>query len=228
LIIIQTLFKNLRWPIGCLIFFASACQNNKGYNSYKPTLQDTLAKEAFIQSAFIKIAKAKKLVHSGDIITRTGNDFTSQSLKNLNQRDKTFSHCGIASLENDTVFVYHSLGGEWNPNQKIRRDPFEVFADPYNNNEIGIFRFSVSDTLLQNLVSVAKNYYTQGIMFDMDFDLKTDDRMYCAEYVYKSLEKASNKRLQFALSHIGKFEFIGVDDIYLHPLCKKLFHLIYK
>src|SRR5690606_8118673 len=91
-------------------------------------------------SSLEKIHALKKLTQSGDLITRTGNDFTSQSLKSLNRRNKTFSHCGIIKIENDSVFVYHTLGGEWNPDQKLRKDPFEIFADPVSNNLLGLFR----------------------------------------------------------------------------------------
>ncbi|MEO7043704.1 MAG: hypothetical protein ABI091_00250, partial [Ferruginibacter sp.] len=132
------------------------------------------------------------------------------------------------SIENDSVFVYHALGGDWNPDQKIRRDPFVLFAEPYSNNEIGIFRFDMDQIEIANLIKVTKNFYDEGISFDMAFDLKTDDKMYCAEFVYKCLVKGSGGKLHFPLSHIGKFEFIGVDDIILHPDCKKQIHLVYK
>lgn len=62
----------------------------------------------------------------------------------------------------------------------------------------------------------------------MDFDLATDDRMYCAEFIYKSFMKASKQQLQFNTSHINNFNFIGVDDIFLHPLCKKMAEVRYK
>ncbi|MBS1496335.1 MAG: hypothetical protein JSU03_04590 [Bacteroidetes bacterium] len=227
MLILQTFYKKIRWPLCCLIFLFS-CRQAKDNTDIASFKEDTLAKKAFVQRAFIDINKAEKFVQNGDIITRTGNDFTSQSLKALNQRDKTFSHCGIASIENDSVFVYHALGGDWNPNQKIRRDPFISFAEPYSNNEIGIFRFDIDTSLINNILNTAKHYYRSGITFDMDFDLATDNKMYCAEYVYKSLKNGSKGKLQFPLSHIGTFEFIGVDDIILHPLCKKKLHVVYK
>ena len=224
----NSLIKKIRWPIGCLIFFTVSCKNIAAPKPLPSIVEDTFAKKQFIARAFTQIAFAEKLIHSGDLITRTGNDFTSQSLKKLNRRNKTFSHCGIASIEQDTVFIYHALGGEWNPDQKIRRDAFEIFAEPYSNNQIGIFRFAVSDTIQKKIITVTKEFYNKGIMFDMDFDLKTDDRMYCAEFVYKSMAKASGGKLVFPLSHINHFEFIGVDDIFLHPLCHKQYVLTYK
>ncbi len=192
------------------------------------TKADSLAQRELVKRAYIQINTVTNKIRSGDLITRTGNDFTSESLRSLNRRNTTYSHCGIASIENDSVFVYHSLGGEWNPDQKIRRDPLDIFAEPYSNRGIGIFRFQLADSIKQTLIAVVKDFYLKGVMFDMDFDLKTDDRMYCAEFVYKSFVKGSQGKMVFNHSHINRFEFIGVDDIYLHPLCTIQQQIVYK
>ena len=178
--------------------------------------------------AFAEIAIAGKMVKTGDLVTRTGNDFTSQGLRSLNQRDKTYSHCGIASWEKDTLFVYHALGGEFNPDQKIRRDLFVYFAEPYSNNGLGIFRYQLPDREIKNLLDTVRFLYDKGIPFDMAFDLKSDNRMYCAEFVYKSLIYGTEGRIHCATSHIGEFEFVGVDDLFLHPACKKIAAFLYK
>lgn len=218
----------IRWPMGCLIFLLAACNNSKPYNDLVITREDSLATEAKIKRAFDTISIIRPKIQTGDLVTRTGNDFTSESLRSLNQRNQTYSHCGIASIENDTLFVYHALGGEWNPDQKIRRDPLYFFADPYNNRGLGVFRFTVADSIKINMQKVVKDLYIKGIMFDMDFDLKTNERMYCAEFVYKSIEWASHNRLIFPHSHIKDFEFIGVDDIFMHPLCIPREQIVYK
>lgn len=222
-------YTKIRWLYSCLILLFFGCQNaEKPYKEWIPTAEDSINKIKYLQRGIDSIQHNKSLIQNGDIITRTGNDFTSQSLRSLNQRDKTFSHCGIASIENDTVFIYHALGGDFNPDQKLLRERFEQFCDPIDNNGWGIFRF---DTLIQfqkQLTDVAKEYFLQAITFDMDFNLKTDDKMYCAEFVYKSIMRASNKKIQFPLSHIKDFEFIGVDDLFLHPQCKEIKQLWYK
>lgn len=181
-----------------------------------------------ISRAFVDIAALQKRIRSGDLVTRTGNDFTSQSLRGLNRRNKDWSHCGIASVENDSVFVYHALGGEWNPDEKLRRDPWILFAEPYSNNSAGLFRFALADSTITNLVGTIKEFYRNQLPFDMHFDLATDERMYCAEFIYKSFLIASKYQLRFNRSHINSFEFIGVDDLFLHPLCKKMAEIKYK
>ena len=222
------MLTTIRWLFRCLIFFIPACDQNNSYKTYIPSKEDSLLQNAIIKRAYVQIEKTKKTIQTGDLITRTGNDFTSESLRNLNQRNQAYSHCGIASIEHDSIFVYHALGGDFNPDQQLKREAIEYFADPYSNKGIGIFRFSIADSTKQKFAIVAKDYFNRQIMFDMDFDLKTDDRMYCAEFVYKTLIKASNHKLTFDRSHIKLFEFIGVDDIFLHPLCKLQAQLVYK
>lgn len=218
----------IRWPFGYLILFTASCKQEPSYHSFVMTHADSVKQQQLYHRAFVRIAGVKDSIRNGDLITRKGNDFTSESLSTLNRRDHRYSHCGIASIENDTVFVYHALGGDFNPDQKIRRDPLEVFAEPYTNRGIGIFRFSVADSIKGNFVKLARSFYDRGIMFDMDFSLKTKDRMYCAEYVYCCFTEASHFKLAFNHSYIKDFEFIGVDDLFLHPQCRPLSEIVYK
>jgi hypothetical protein len=218
-----------RWRICCLLFFVAGCTTNTAsYNKLQLTAGDSANTKAIEQRAFVQISSVEKIIHAGDLITRSGNDFTSESLRQLNQHDKTYSHCGIASIENDSIFVYHALGGEFNPDQKIRRDPFNLFCEPFSNRGIGIFRFHLAPATIKNVVQTAKNFYLAGIMFDMKFDLQTNDRMYCAEYVYKSFLSGTKMDLSFNISHLKNFAFIGVDDLFMNPVCNELKRIVYK
>jgi len=218
----------IRWLCGCLIFFNISCRQNKQEQAFKQQKREILAQKISAEKLKNKLYTVKKLIEAGDVITRTGNDFTSQSLKTLNRKDKTFSHCGIANVENDSLFIYHAIGGEWNPNQKIKRESFETFVNPNDNNLMGVFRFNILKNEKENIIKTAKQFYKKEIVFDMDFDLKTDDKMYCVEYVYKSFTIASASKISFNHSFINNFEFVGVDDIVLHSYSKKIALVNYK
>lgn len=218
----------MRWPAGCLIFLLASCHGMVKNNSAAISTTDAFKEEQRIERAFIKIDSAEKIITSGDLIVRTGNDFTSESLRNLNQQDKTYSHCGIASVENDTLFIYHALGGEWNPNQQVRKDVLKFFAEPYSNRGIGIYRYNLSSLEIEKMLITVKKLYQMGITFDMKFDLQSNDRMYCSEFVYKSLVMGTRGKLQFTTSQIGDFAFVGVDDLFIHPLCKELKKIRYQ
>ena len=171
------------------------------------------------QRANASIERSKQNIRQGDLILRTGIDFTSESLRLFSATDKTFSHCGIASIEHDTIFVYHSLGGEWNPDEKLRRDRLELFCDPGENRGFGIFTFNFQPKQLKALDSIVRSWYAEGVTFDMDFDLNTDDRLYCAEFVGKALQRASGGAIKFSTTRINNFEFIAVDNLFLHKNC---------
>lgn len=217
--------------IAFLIIILLSTANLSCYSDKEKPNNNTAGPEQIKQrnkNAYKKIDSVKHFVQTGDLITRTGADFTSESLRSLNRRSQEYSHCGIASIENDTVFVYHSLGGEWNPDQKIRRDALELFANPIENRGIGIFRFTLTPKENRLAAQTAAILQQMGIMFDMQFNLATNNHMYCAEFVSKSYTLATNGKLTFSTSHIAAFEFIGVDDIFLHPMCKLVGKILYK
>ena len=220
----------LRWPLGCLLYFItlSSCSiegRSPEIRSYTP---DPAKEKLRISRAWEKIGSIKRFIKTGDLVTRTGNDFTSESLRSLNQRNKTYSHCGIASIENDSLFVYHALGGEFNPDQKIRRDRWEEFAEPFSNRGVGVFRFKILPPQVEATILTIRKYILADVTFDMDFDLATNEKMYCAEFVAKTYEKGSPEILVFPRSRIRAFEFIGVDDIFLHPACDSITSTVYK
>ncbi len=212
-----------------LLFLAVSwqCRQQQNLSPLKTSKLDVLQEKIVLQSAVLKIDCVQKIIETGDLITRTGNDFTSQSLKTLNQRNKTYSHCGIALVKGDSVFIYHALGGEWNPNQKILRQSLLEFTDPVNNNSFGVFRFLLPKEIKQKWVAAAEDFYKKEISFDMAFNLDTNDKMYCAEYVYKCF-LAADPALKFNISHINDFRFIGVDDLFLQEYCRPVTEINYR
>jgi len=212
-------FTNLRWPLGCLFILIIACNDTTQYKQLKLTGFDSLEIKLKNERAFATIKNTKPLVKQGDLILRTGNDFTSESLRKLSFTDKTYSHCGIASIENDTIFIYHALGGEWNPEEKLRRDPLELFCNPLENRGFGIFSYKINAMQKLRLDSIVKKWHKDGLMFDMKFDMVTNNKMYCAEFVSKAITQSSNNQVNFSTSTINNFEFVAIDNLFLNKSC---------
>jgi hypothetical protein len=208
-----------RWPLGCLFLLLTGCKQPAGYKPLKLSASDSAEIRLKNKRAFASIEQLKPRIEQGDMILRTGNDFTSESLRQLSSTDKTYSHCGIASIENDSVFVYHALGGEWNPDEKLRRDPLELFCNPEENRGFGIFSFNFTQAQKHALDSVVKAWYKKGVTFDMAFDLSTDNKLYCAEFVSKAINTATAKQVTFSTTRINTFEFVAVDNLFMNPHC---------
>jgi len=169
-----------------------------------------------------------KTLKTGDLVMRTGNDVTSYMLCQLNQRNKTYSHCGLVMVEDGYPFVYHSIGGEDNPDERMRRDSARFFINPSNNLGFGIARFDLSPAQYDSLHAIVKRYYGRRPLFDMKFDLATDDKLYCAEFIYKAVAEATADSAFFSPTSVAGYTFMGVDDLFVNPHTKTICEIRYK
>jgi|SRR6218665_209885 len=215
------IFTNLfriskRQLTSCLLLFISACHS--GGQTQTTTVTPTSPKDNSEQ-----LNTALTLIRTGDMITRTGNDFTSLCLRQFCQTDKTYSHCGIASIEHDTVFVYHALGGEFNPDQALLREPLVMFVTPEANNGFGVFRFNADTAQTRRLIAEVHKAYADRISFDMKFDLATDDRMYCSEFTAKMFRRSFSNDTMFTTVKTPAMEYLAPDNLFTHPGCRSVY-----
>lgn len=168
------------------------------------------------------------LIKPGDIVFRLGNDITSYMLSQLNFRDKSFSHCGFAVVENGKTYIIHSIGGEFNPDQKIKKEPAKKWFSPENNLSLGIARWNMNNDEKQKLTSEIEQYYKEGKKFDLNFDINTDDRLYCAEMIYKAAILSTHNSSYLPITSIFNKKYVGVDDLFLNPHTTMICRLRYK
>lgn len=211
----------------CVLFCFSSCSSTSQKDESILTSQDSVVIERNADSAFHSIEHSQNQVQSGDLILRIGKDFTSDVVRKMSKKDPTYSHCGIANWENDTLFVYHSLGGQWNPDQTIRRDTYTFFCNPYESKGFGIFRYQFNPSQMSRLIQTTQAFYHQKITFDMQFDLATDDKMYCTEFIYKILLNALPNEHFIQLSTINHIPYVAVDNLYLNSFCTEIKRVVF-
>jgi hypothetical protein len=153
-------------------------------------------------------------VQTGDLVTRMGRDVTSLLLSGFNKEDSAFSHCGVIIIENDTPFVYHVIGGEFNPDQKMKRESLYDFSDPLDAKRTGVFHPHLKASEIQKLVTIITTWFKAGLPFDMDFNLDTDNRMYCTEMFAKAIGRATENRFRIESRKVDNWEFIPVENTY--------------
>lgn len=174
------------------------------------------------------IGQARALLKDGDLVLRTGNDFISLTLRQFSTRDKTYSHCGLVRITGGRIYVYHAIGGEDNPDARLRRDSFGAFCDPAHNLGFGVFRYRMDSTERKRMDSLVDLYYREQVPFDMKFDLNTDSAFYCAEFVYKVVERATGDPRYLRLSHIGRFRYVAIDDLFLNPHTRPVYRAVFR
>lgn len=207
--IMDRILKNIliinkkRWLYCCLfILVFTSCKN------YEPQKDFTYQ--------FQKIDSVKALAQTGDLIVRNGIDEVSAATRKFNRKDTTYSHCGIIQVENDSVFIYHALGGSYNPSQKLMRQVIDSFCNPKDVDQFAIYRYNLSPLQNIQLSEIVHEKYYSRLPFDMFFNYQTDDKMYCSEFVFKCVNSATENFLtQFHPA--TQPMYVTVDDLYLNP-----------
>jgi len=171
---------------------------------------------------------AVSLVRSGNVVVRTGLGADSYLLAQMNLADKTYSHCGIVMVEHGYPFIYHCIGGEDNPDARMRRDSVCVFFSPWHNFGFAIISYDYADDKVERLGEIVRGYYRQRRKFDMNFDLATDDRLYCAEMIYKAVNAATADSLYIRPSSAFGYRFIGIDNLYRNPHARLVWQVKFK
>lgn len=190
--------------------------------------------------SFININKSK--IKDGDLVERSDDDLVSESLRAMSKNDKTFSHSGIAFIEDGNVFVYNNMAGAENKSEQMMREPFDSFVSPYRKDGFGIYRYELSDSERVRFHAIIKDLYVNKLLFDKSFDLKTDDKQYCSEMIYKALKKATNNRVVLPTSKVQnfklrdpkykgmilkEFEYVALDNLFLNPFTSQVVKISY-
>ena len=234
--------------LASLAFLAFACGDNTGRVTAKKNdpLPDSLLEERW---KLINILADS--IREGDLVLRCGNDLISESLSEFSQQEKLYSHSGVAVMDNGTMYIYSNMAGDINPDELMRRDPVDSFISPVHNVAVGIYRYDITATELEKLKAIIHDHYNNKLPFDMNFDLSTDDKMYCAEMIAKSVERATGSRISFSKSLItpalkekylkkllekkvipsakvaDQREYLALDNLYMNPHCSEVKKIIF-
>jgi len=211
----------------CLLYSCSGAKEKQPglMQAPAPNIQSSTADDLWNKHV---VDTAVSLLKNGDIVLRTGIGPDSYLLCQMNQKDKTYSHCGIVMIENGYPYVYHSIGGEDNPDERLRRDSASFFFSPLHNVGLGIVRYDISDAQADQLGKVVREYFAQRPRFDMKFDLNTDDQLYCSEFVYKALCRATADTGFISKSYHLRKPYIGIDDLYGNSHATFIWKMRYK
>ena len=156
------------------------------------------------------------MLQTGDVALRRGRGPYSYILANLNQVDKTYSHCGLVVVEHGYPFVYHSIGGEDNPDERMRRDSATTFFTPQYNSDIAVARYPFSLAEKKKLTTVVHDFYKARPKFDLEFDLATDDKLYCSEFIAKAIDRTMNDTTYIKKTYAYNRWCAGIDALYIN------------
>ena len=228
-----------------LISFISFCFHSCIGNSAHGDPMAVATKNYFDPYAMIR--DGQTLLKEGDLVVRLNQDPASQFIKNVNRNDKSYSHAGIVLLENGYPYIYHIVNGEENPDEKLRKDSLIRFCHPRKNIAYGIFRYEMEVGEIKRLKNLIHEWYAKGVQFDLKFDLKTNNQMYCSEMIRKVVAYATGKRIliqtiklsnreagifsvymHLPLSYTSRLNVVPIDNLYINPYCHLIKEYSYK
>ena len=147
------------------------------------------------------------VVLPGDLVFRRADSIGSQFVDTLDNKS-TFSHVGIVyTTLSGEAFIIHVLPLE---KDVVQIEPLQVFL--IKTTSFAIYRPQNIDKLIvegavQNALSwVGKKH------FDKNFDLVTDEDLYCTELVYKAYKEAGIDIVDGKFN-IVDFAFVDVKEV---------------
>jgi hypothetical protein len=195
-----------------------------------------------------KVDSIKQAARAGDLIVRLGDDILSYQIKLLNEKDQSFSHAGVIVENGGQLQVAH-IAPDDGGKDVINYIPIDSFVNPVKNLNCALFRYNLNDAERQAATDAIEAYRQKNIHFDWQYDLATDDKMYCSELISKAYTKATQNKLQFkqtlvpkrmqpALANyfkdqaskeeIASRKIMTIDNLYNIPECKKVMQLTLK
>jgi len=188
---------------------------------------------------YTMIVEGQALLQQGDLVVRLNQDPASQFIKNFNRQDKSYSHAGIVLFENGYPFVYHIVNTEKNQEEKLRKDSLSGFCNPRKNLAYAIYRYEFTEGEIRKLKTVIHKWYAEEVKFDLEYDLKTDNRMYCSEMIRNVLARATGKRIliettkltnreaglfsvytHLPFTYTSKLQIVSIDNLYKNAYCR--------
>ena len=100
----RKLFNNVLLPFFLLLFAGmAACNNQRKQVAQLPKTESSRTEAFHRNDSIIQLAAA--IIRTGDLILRTGTDFSSEEVKSISPTDKTYSHAGIALADSNGIFI---------------------------------------------------------------------------------------------------------------------------
>lgn len=162
-----------------------------------------------------------KNIENGFLICRLGSGYFSNYFRKFASKEQKYSHIGIISKENDSIYVYHSEASEFTGTGFVKKETLNSFLKGILIYDF--FKFKYPDSTKANILKSVKKYYNKKTPFDLNFNSFDDNELYCTELIATSVNNNiidSNKIMPNLLLN-GK-KLYSLDDIYLNKNVKKI------
>lgn len=100
----------------------------------------------------------------------------------------SFSHVGLVQVVKSRPYVIHaSTGKPFGINAQVKIDTLETFLTKEYTTAVALYRLRERyRSITKQAILVARGYALKKLPFDQEFDLETEDSLYCTELVWRA------------------------------------------
>lgn len=163
------------------------------------------------------------------IIMRLGKGYFSNIFRKLSSEEKTFSHTGIlycSDKANNSFSVYHIEANELTGVGRVKNESFKDFVK--ESKYYSIYKINSHDSMKIKIIESADLFYKNRVEFDLDFNLDSDNKLYCTELVAKAINKAFETDTITANLYISGKLFYSLEDIYKSDMMSQYYTTLKK
>ena len=135
------------------------------------------------QNEIVKQVKEKG--RNGDVVLKNGYGFVSRSIVKLMNEEIPISHCGLLIKDSldDNFYIIHAVAKQVSDRDGVQKISLEKFINDVRPEDFYLIRHKTNSQ--STIVNEAICLLNSEIPFDHNYDLKTDDEIYCSEFIYK-------------------------------------------
>lgn len=160
---------------------------------------------------------AEQVIHSleeGDLVFRTGNGVISDWFRRCCLTDPVYSHAGVLVKKGGENYVVHME--QSSANGAIRMEKLSTFWGDQCCKGGAVYRLDLDDSERMKMKSEILTDVTNGVVFDPQFNLDEDAKMYCSEWIRNKVIHATEKPDYFPISVADDFRYIAPDNLYIN------------
>lgn len=157
---------------------------------------------------------------NGFLICRLGTGYFSNYFKKYASKEKKYSHIGIVSKKDDTIYVYHSEASELTGVGCVKKEKLSSFLKGIKVYDF--FEFKYPDSIKNKILEEVEGYYNKKTSFDLDFNSFNDREVYCSELIAISINNVLKTTVISPSLTLNGKKLFALDDIYLNENIKKI------
>ncbi|MDD2451493.1 MAG: YiiX/YebB-like N1pC/P60 family cysteine hydrolase [Dysgonamonadaceae bacterium] len=152
------------------------------------------------------------LLKNGDMVFRRGYGADSTVAMNFSEGEKRYSHAGIIFIDSNNTYVIHSEEDEEYGQNGVFKEKIDEFLS--NSPVWAVYRLDITKEEQLALVELALTSEKNHILFDDNFNLKDDQKMYCSEFIYKTVNRSTNQQIITAGKKFMGRTFVTISNLY--------------